>query len=326
MAADSGGIADEVAKKSALHYRHALFSAFTRPFEAELAPKLEFDGLKLKSKLAMIKGIIDAPPQNANIDLADGRIVRTPAAEGVSMSVDGSYARLSEILSERPFAMSSGSGAAGGAAAQDAQAGAAGAAAGAAGSQLECEALQPDITDDMLADIDALIAEASTPVLAGIDVGLLRKAAEAIEKVWVPRHGMASEPFSLNRYLSDQNLVSEENVDEYNQLATTLFIALLRAGVDIGEIDRRAMPEAPLYCEAGFGTTVRGTGMDFLFTNTLASNIVIFTSVQDGQLRVRIAGGLDPDRPAPREVRSARRGGAAEIYIDGELKATVEPA
>ncbi|MDR1440647.1 MAG: VanW family protein [Clostridiales bacterium] len=321
-------IADEIAAKSELHYKHALLSAFTRAFDTELLPRLDFDGLKLRNKLLMIKGIIDRPPQNANIELVGGKVAKTPASEGISLLVDESYFKLSEAYSLRPFDKSEIVGVEGGAGENGAVEAISDAGAGAPepaqSGGLEYEALHPDITDDMLSDIDALLAEASTPILPGADAALLAKAAESIEKVWVPKYGMASEPFSLNRYLSGQGIVGGEATGECSQLATTLFVALLRAGAGIGEIDRRALPQAAPYCEDGFGTLVSGESADFMFTNTLGTNIVIFTSVQDGALVVQIAGGKGQGGSAPHEVYSQRRGGTVGIYIDGELAAEVE--
>jgi hypothetical protein len=314
LASDRDGIISEMRDKSSQFYGYELFSAFIRKYDIPITPKMTLNADKLRSKLAMIADIIDKPPRNANVEVVGKRVVKTSAEEGVRMDVDASFDRLSEGFAYSPFDTYTLSGNA-------ARGGVQGVGAGA--PAWDVGSVQPDVTDDMLADIDELLAEASTPILEGCDVGLLDRAADAVEKVWIPKSGFASEPFSLNRYLADRELVREEYVEEYNQLVSTLFIALLKAGIDISAIDRRSLPTETAYCDAGFGTIVYGLGTDFRFTNSLKSNIVIFSSVEGGELCVRIAGSKDPDYPAPREVYSRQVGSGSEIYRDGELLAVV---
>jgi len=82
----------------------------------------------------------------------------------------------------------------------------------------------------------------------------------------------------------------EKNNEGYNQVASTLYAALLLTDIDRTGITRVSHESAVDYIEPGLDVVVFGDTIDFKFINSMESPIMIFSSVKNNKITVSIAG------------------------------------
>ena len=330
LTADYSHLADSLTVKGSAAYYNNLFTAFIRQYGADPSPLFSVDASAFRGKLDHMKSFIDSLPVNADINYsAEAGISRSPSWQGAAFDVDGQFDYIMDAFLADPFlplALDS---------ARMITAGA-----------LLIE--EPRVADSMLSDVDAALGAVSAPVPQGYDMPLLAKVAEAINKVWIPKKGTAGAPFSFMRYLDEAGLpVGGDAPQEYNFVATALMHALLAGGCDLaameapishsqGAADYSGLPGfginlSPVFGESGGNTATGGNaniggnatvggGQDFIFTNSLESNIVIFAEAKDGELAITVAGSSALSGPgaAPHDIHSTIEDGKARLYKDGK--------
>ena len=253
-----------------------LLSTNLRNYTVQVVPSITINDEAFKEMLEQIKPVVEREPSNANIDIIDGKVSITPDINGVLFDVEKSFLDIKERFLNDPFGVLDLSNRSG----------------------REIELLAARIPESILVDMESVIAVASTPIMPWCDRELLQKAAESINKVFL--HGVEGEGaasmtdlFSLDKYLANRWLRQSYAVEEYNQLATTLYIAILRAGITRERIYLYRQDSKADYSDLGFDVSVLGRNRDFKFDNTLNSDIIIFASVEDDLLTVRVAGKHD---------------------------------
>ena len=306
--ADYSGIETKIAVKNPETYFYGLLSAFTRRGNMDAGPAFYADAGAFRRKLALVKEYVDAPAVNADIDITgDGGLIKTPSAKGAHFDLDGYFDAIYKSFLSAPFEPLP----------IDPENGAA----------LSAVAFtEPRVADDLLADVDAILAEIIVPLPDACDYSLAARAAESINKVWAPKKGASNAPFSYLRYIEDAGLAADSGSPECAFVASALFHALLASGLDYSKMElgfaegSGAYPPLP-----GFGAALQagadgGAARDFRFTNTLGGNIVIFSSADNGELRVAIAGNAkDAGRgAAPYEILSEAGAGKFTLYKGGK--------
>ena len=324
--ADYSGIEKSLTDKDSPTYIKSLLTAFTRNYGPGPRPVYSADADAFREKLMRMKEYIDIAPVNADINYSrESGIIKIPSAKGVSLDVDGQFDYIYQAFLSNPFDLFEIN----------------------SDSMLSALALvydEPPITDTLIADIDAVLADISTPVPAGLNTELLADVAESINKVWAPRKNMAYAPVSFLRYISEAGLPVDKPVREYDFVASALLHALLVGGNDYSmmefvgsrevenddlyeakDIDENYLADIENYKYGGipgFDVVLLSSGGlmfiqkdidDFTFTNSLDSDIVIFAYVEEGMLNIIVAGSskLVGRRAAPYEISSE--------YIDGRL-------
>ncbi|MCL2058922.1 MAG: hypothetical protein FWH01_07665 [Oscillospiraceae bacterium] len=320
LRADYSQLAQSLAARGSGAYYNNMFTAFIRQYGADPAPLFTVDVEAFREKLRLMKTYVDSAPVNADISYSpEEGIVHSPSWQGADLDVDGQFEYIMSAFLADPFSP----------------------------MELDSNAMiaatallvaEPRVADSMLADVDAILASIDVPVPQGHDLALLTQAAEAINKVWVPKKGAASAPFSFMRYLDEAGLSSGGGAPpEYGFVATALMHALLVCGCDYAAMEAPISPDAADYSGLpGFGimlSAVAGDGNtdgggaadltdlpDFRFTNSLDSNIVIFSGIEDGELTVIVAGSskLLGGRAAPHEIHSSIADGRAQLFKDGK--------
>ena len=312
LVGDHSNVDAPAVDKSTPAYRSSLLTAFMRDYGHTPRPFYYADALSFRQKLIGMKQYIDVPPVDADIELTpDGDIVRTPSSDGVNFDVDGQLDNLYEGFLADPFAR------------RALDAGTKPAPA--------VRPLEPRVPDSLLADVDAVLAEIEVDIPDGCNAELLAYAAEAVNKVWAPKKGMAYDSFSFLRYIGEAGLPADARRPEYDFAASALLHALLASGVDFSKITYVRSPDADLYPDLpGFGAALidggaetgkeGGEPADFRFYNTLNCNIVIFARADGGSLRVSIAGSskLAGENAAPYDIHSVMENGRAQLYRDGK--------
>jgi hypothetical protein len=299
--ADYADIEAALSQKKLTDYYHNLFSAFTRSYGTSMKAAYNADIDSFREKLRLMKEFIDQDPVNADISISRrGDIVKTPAENGAYFDVDENADRLFASFLSDPF------------------------------SPIEIDSdaatspvtvLEPRVTDWMLDDIDAVLASISASIPNDCDAWLIESVFNSIDKVWIPKKGMAFAPFSFLRYISDAGLQTDNPSREYDFAASMLFHALLASGVDYAQIEPLLTHDEQSYSGLpGFSVEVISAGAtpvdakgiyggskpDFKFTNTLDGNIIVFATVTYGSLKIIIAGNskFTGNGAAPYEVRS----------------------
>jgi len=283
-------------------YRYSLFSGFTRVYTGAPKPIYEANSDLLKHKLLQIKDHIEIMPQNADIHFsASGGITKTPSSDGVYFDVAGKFEHIFALFLTDPFApFQIGS-----------------------NSMVASSAIiktAPRVTDAMLEGVTAALSSIAAPIPDRLDIELLGLSAEAINRVWIPRAGDAGAPFSFLRYIRDAGLPDSIGYEEYSFVASVLLHALLAAGADYSSITFDTSSNMDFY-EAlpGFGVSIDNN--DILFSSSFGDNIVIFASMENGDINITIAGNPDlpESREAPHEVISSVEGALANLYINNEI-------
>ena len=318
LSADYSRIESSLSIKDTPFYLQNLFTAFIRNYGAAPKPEYTADSDAFREKLNYIKTFIDKAPVDADIEYTkDGEIVLSPSEKGVYFDIDNQFDIIySEFLFD-PFKII----------ALDSN-------AAISDAMLVIE--EPLVTDAYLAGIDTVLSQIQTPVPADYDMPLVALAAEAINKVWAPKKGKAYSPFSFLRYIDEAGLPIDKASREYNLVASALLHALLIGGVDYAKIE--AVKSFDIYAYIGlpgFGVELLSYGggentddnlsansvaPDFLFTNTLDGNIVIFASVADGELNIAVAGkkDLSGNGAAPYNINSEILDGKVSLFRNGK--------
>ena len=326
LALDMDALKKDIDANSRRYYASSLFSAFRNPYHVEFVPAYRLDSKKLLDKLLLIKELIGYEPVNAGIDLVGGEIVKSASAEGLSYDVDVSLPKVLAALESQPFRRYTLAG------------------PEAASNVREVRIVKPVTSSEALEDIDGIIAEASTPIMDESSLGTFVDAAISINRVLVFADNMYGEfelvagKFSLRNYLGDVSATNPYGGgyvqipdDAASQVASTVFIAALEAGIDFERIFFTPSIDSPAYCEQGFGVMYEANGADFQFENSLESNIVLFAAVEDGRFTVRIAGHTGGAAPGPgaqktlsTETKTTNDMQVVYVYRDGELIYKVE--
>ena len=318
LTADYSGIESSLSAKDTPMYPNNLLTAFIRKYGASPIPAYSADAGAFRVKLDEMKALIDKEPVDADIEYtADGKIVQTQSENGVFFDVDSHAGNiLSEFLSDphKTFAIDSKT--------------------MISGSALVFQ--EPRVPDALLEGIDTVLAQIRTPIPADYDISLVSRAAEAVNKIWLPRKGMAYSAFSFLRYIDEAGLPTDIPAREFDFVASTLLHALLVSGEDYSKTESvRSGDEYAYTALPGFGVELIANAgavatdvniaagqepADFQFTNTLDGNIVIFASAADGSLDVVIAGksGLAGRGAAPYEIYSEIKNERALLYRNGK--------
>jgi len=280
-------LAQEIEEKSSQARELNLLSSNWRNYTVFIYPRITFNDEAFKGLLYQIKPIIERKPVNANIDIVGGKLSITPDSNGVFFDVDKFYESIKDRFLSNPFSVLMLSNRV----------------------NREIQVQQARITTDLLINMETVIAEASTPIAPGYNRELMIEAADSINKVFL--HALEGEGntrradiFSLDKYLTRQGIQNNTVVDELNQLASTLYIALLRAGIKREGVSLYHQDRKADYCDLGFEVSVLGSGRDFKFENSLKSDIIIFAAVEDDTLSVKIAGRFDEENTHTRIISS----------------------
>lgn len=250
------------------------FKAFLRrnfiPTANNVPLEILFDKNKLETRVEEIAALVDSDCVDAGARLESDRIVRKKHRYGRKVDKNRVLASIRERVEK-----------------------------GLGGSvQLRDGAdvfsVAPNIDDDAIADIQSILSEYVTVIKDKQDTLSVHIAAKAIDGKFI-RQGSG---FSFNRCLFDENsneFLNEPYSDGYNQVASTLYAALLLTGLEKSDITKTQAQEIPGYISPGLEVSICRGERDLSFNNSLGTNIMIFSRIEDNKLRVVIAGRKNED-------------------------------
>lgn len=235
-------------------------------------PVLRFDEAKLKEKLGELAAKLKVAPVNANIYLRGDTVEKIPHEIGKELNIENTVQKIKNeaaLNPEIPLTF-------------------------AEVNNFEIKTLIPGITSQDLEGADEIISRYSTDIKSLENEESVRLASLAVNKVLILpadiRTGEDAGVFSFNKYLSAENGLMEQNNEGYNQVASTLYAAVLNAGIPEDAITRTPNDSSVGYIEAGKDAVVLGTGIDFKFQNVLNSPMVIFSEVKNNKLIITLVG------------------------------------
>lgn len=238
----------------------------------EIMPVVKINESKLRMALVELSEEINVEPVEAGISYSAGTVEKVADTAGVSLNVTNAVDIIKQKLSENPLE----------AVLLD---------------STNAYVLQPvnaAVTMKDYDEIQQVLAECTTTVIDEELSEDVRFAAEAINGVILPAtiEGSDLQEFSFVEYLEKAQANFENDSEGYDQVASTLYVALLSAGVPRESITRIPHELAVDYVEPGLDAWISGNAGDLKFTSPFSHKIAIFTEIKDGRITVAVAGSM----------------------------------
>lgn len=233
-------------------------------------PIIDFNESKLQEELTGFSHLVDKEAVNANIYLKGSSVIKVAEANGIKLNLDNVLTKLKKGIGEyleNPYTLRTGE-----------------------GSDLEVSL--PVYTLKDYDGAEEVIAKYSTEIKYLDNLDQIKLAIAAINKVVIypaeDKKGSEAGVFSFNKYLSMNNGIIERNNEGYNQVVSTLYAAVLVAGIRHEDITRTSHRTPVDYIEPGLDAVVFGNSVDFKFKNTLKSPLVVFAEVKDAKINISL--------------------------------------
>jgi len=260
-----------------------LIKAYLGHERLNIRPVIKYDEGKLRQKLIELSEEINKAPVNASISAKDGKVVKKAETAGCELNIASTANAIGKHLSaniDSPLIIDS------------------------KGSDI-VQAVNAELKLKEFADIEQILSEYSTEITEPELLSSIRLAAEAINGTVLAGLGNVNSgntEFSFVEILKNSDTGFQNDNEGYDQVASTLYAALLSAGIDKGAITRLPHKLAVDYIEPGLDAWISGNGGDLKFRNNLEHKIALFANVEDDLLVISLAGSL-MDKRQPYDLR-----------------------
>lgn len=260
-----------------------LFNTHFGQSKPVLQPIVKFNEGKLRLALLELSEKSYIATTNAVIRYKDGKIDKKAETNGMSLNVTNTVEVIRNKLSTDPWS-----------AVKLSRAG-----------NFELQALEPSIKLKDYDEIQQVLAEYTTKIVDEELSDCIEMAVEAINGVVLPANNNTDKPheFSFVEELMTKNINFENDNEGYDQVASTLYAALLSAGIPAESITRLAHKLAVDYIEPGLDAWISGSEGDLKFANPFSHKIAMFAQMQGGRVKVVIAGSLS-DKKGKVEIKT----------------------
>lgn len=239
--------------------------------DKDISPVITFNEGKLREKLKDFNVILNRSRKNAYIYLDGKKVVKVPGKLGYRFNMSNAVNKIRKDLSkdmESPveFKIS---------------------------NNYEISTLVPKITIKDFNGIDEIIAQYTTKITDMDNADSIKQAVSAVNNSIIystHSHNGQGSIFSFNKHLQKANLLRAQNNEGYNQVASTLYAAILIAGIDQNTITRTPHEETVDYIEPGLDACVLSDSGDLNFQNTLDGTILVNAEVKGDKVIVSILG------------------------------------
>jgi len=260
--ADGKATVDEVYDWKRQIYFSNFISSYLGFQKTLINPIIKMDEGKLREKLLELKMQIDTDFVDATVDLIDGKIVKKPEVQGVSLNVRTAAETIGSQFAKNP---------------------------GSAlylsdGKDLGLDPVPAKVTLKDFNYIQRIISSYSTDISDHALAEAIKLSSDAINKTIV------TSTFSFVDRLKIKDKNFQFDSDGYDQVASTLYAALLKAGFDKDNITRLPHKLAPDYIELGLDAWISENAGDLMFTNKSGSDLFIMTEIRNDSLTVALAG------------------------------------
>lgn len=235
-------------------------------------PVVNLSEEKLKKHLEELALLVDKVPVNAQIHFQNGEISKISHQMGVKLNIPNSIEKIkNEIGSQLDGVIEFN-----------------------AQNNFEINWVWPEVTIDDLNRIDAVISSYSTSIINPEASEYIVQAAEALNGSLVMGEDFDNgkyKEFSFVNRLKEKGISLEEINEGYNQVASTLYTALLKTGINVDYIDRKKHEAIVEYIDPGLDVEI--SGGDFTFKNPFDFPMAVFTQHDDKNITVYIVGRKD---------------------------------
>lgn len=260
-----------------------LFELYFSDAGMELHPAVIYNESKLRARLVELSEDIYTPPSDAEISYAEGIIKKRSDTSGTALNVSNAVDVINKQLLNDPWQPVILNGA----------------------NNLVLQSVEAPVTMKDFEQIQQVLAEYTTNILEEELYDSIKLAVDSINGVILPANTEESQPrvFSFVEELNNKSADFENDNEGYDQVASTLYAALLSAGVPSKSITRLPHKLAADYIEPGLDSWISGNAGDLKFTNPYGNKIAIFAEVKGERLTVAIAGNLK-DMAKKYEIRT----------------------
>lgn len=236
----------------------------------DIRPAVKFDENKLRVELAKLSEKLYIEPENAAITFEGGVVKKKADTSGLKLNINNAAEVISKQLSEDPWKPVE-------------------------LTKLNNYVLQTvdaDVTMKDFDDIQQILAEYTTVILDSELDDSIRAAVDAINGAVIMPNGDKDSVFSfVDRLKSKDNNFDNDN-EGYDQVASTLYAAMLTAGIPKEAIVRFPHKLAPDYIEPGLDSWISGNTGDLRLSNPYPNRLAVFARVDGDSLTVAIAGSM----------------------------------
>lgn len=237
-----------------------------------ITPLFKFNEKKLRERFEELSILVEKEPIDTKVFTRGGKVVKIPGSNGLRLNIDNSIEKFKDEIGKSPdFIIQFSS-----------------------SNNFEIEVIPPALTMEDLKDIEDVVAEYSTRIKSKDNLRSILFASYAIHKKIVKPFSESSNKdedlFSFNKCLEELGVLKEENDEGYNQVASSLYAAVLKADMDTKYITRTKHESYVDYIDPGIDVKVLGKVTDFRFANTSKNKIMIHTEVCNDRVFVRILG------------------------------------
>ena len=251
-----------------------LFNAYFGRSKLMVGPAVRFNEGKLRREVAKLAQKVAVAPSDAEIRYKDGIIERKAETPGLSLNVENAVEVIRKQLSVDPRNIVRFDGSA----------------------DFEFRKTEAGVKLKDFDDIQQVFSAYSTKIISGELSDSAAYAAAALNGVVLDAAGKGKDDFSFAERLKAGNDSFENDNEGYDQVASTLYAALLSAGVPSDSIVRTAHELPAEYIEPGLDAWISGNTGDLKFSNPFAHKIAIFAQIEDGNVIVAIAGNMSDSR------------------------------
>jgi len=260
-----------------------LLNAYFGHSKPELQPVIKFNEGKLRLELAELAEKIYIAPTNAAISYKGGIIEKNAETVGLSLNVTNTVEVIRKQLSADPW----------------------GAVRLIRAAGFELQAVDPDTKLRYYDDLQQVLSEYTTQIVHSELSESIKLAVDSINGEIIPASVDTAHPstFSFVELLMSKNAHFENDNEGYDQVASTLYAALLTAGLPIDSITRLPHKLSVDYIEPGLDAWISGSTGDLKFINPFNHKVALFAQIEGGRVKVVIVGSMG-DKKTKYEIKT----------------------
>lgn len=239
-------------------------------------PVVNFNEEKLEKHLKNFALIVDKTPVNAQMTFLNGELSKIPHQSGIKLNISNSIDKIkneigSHFDSSIEFKVE---------------------------NNFEIDVLEPELKFDDLKGVDSIISSYSTSIKYTELNENIKQAVKALNGFLIFGSSLEDEKaieFSFIQRLKEKGISFGQENQGYSQVASTLYAALLKTGIDINCIERKRHETPVDYIEPGLDVKISEDGEDFKFRNPFKFPIAVFSECDDKNITVYIIGSKSVD-------------------------------
>ncbi|HEX2944717.1 MAG TPA: VanW family protein [Clostridia bacterium] len=236
----------------------------------DIRPVIKYDEGKLRTVLAELSEKLYIKPENADISFKDGTVRKKADTSGLKLNVNNAADIIRKQLSVEPWKP-------------------------VALTKLNNYVLQTvnaDITMKDFDDIQQVLGEYTTEISDGELGDSIVTAVDSINGTIIPQKSEKNSVFSFVEKLKEKDSNFNNDNEGYDQVASTLYAAMLTAGLPKDSIKRTPHTLAPDYIEPGLDSWISGDSDDLRLSNPYPNKLAIFARTDGNSVTVVIAGSM----------------------------------